>query len=387
MAHNPRLRHRFTRVLIIGSALLVAVAVIGCGKPEKEKIAIGAFLPMTGTVAAYGEMGWNGIKVANKMEGEVLGKKIDLKLVDTKSDKVEAANAVSRLVDKEKVIAIIGEMISGNTMAGSDYAEKSGIPMVSPTATNPIVTQGKKYIFRVCFIDPDQGRVAAKLAQDRLKAKTAALIYDVAQEYCVGLAAFFKTEFEKAGGKILADTKFKSGDTDFTPQLSRIQSVKPDIIYAPIYYKECALIAQQAKEMGLKLPILAGDGVQVSELIEIGKDAVEGVYFTAHFHKDMINTERGKKFAQVCEKETGKPLDAFTTAMGADAYFIIVDAIRRAGSADPKKIRDALATTKNFEGVSGKISLKEDGNAIKDMVINVVKDGKFQYVTTLTPEG
>lgn len=360
--------------------LLLAVPAAFADKP----ILIGAYLPMTGVVAAYGQMGWSGIKAANKMEPTVLNRPVELKLADTKSDKVEAANAVSRLVERENVSAIIGEMISGNTIAGSDHAERSKIPMVSPTATNPIVTQGKKYIFRVCFIDPDQGRIAAKLATDRLKAKTAALIYDISQDYCVALAAFFKREFKKQGGKIVAETRFKTGDRDFTPQLGSIKNANPDIIYAPIYYTECALIAKQAEEMGLDVPILTGDGAQAPELLQLGGDAVEGVYFTAHFHKDMIDTERGKKFIDMYKQETGKSLDAFS-AMGADAYFIILDAIRRAGSDDPQKIREALASTKDFKGVSGNITLTESGNAKKSMVINTVKDGAFKYVTTINP--
>jgi branched-chain amino acid transport system substrate-binding protein len=369
------------RILLV---VLASILMFGTPLWAADPIRIGAFLPMTGNVAAYGQMGWSGATFAQKIEPKVLGRPIELKLVDTKSDKVEAANAVSRLIEKEKVVALIGEMISGNTIAGSDFAERKKVPIVSPTATNPIVTQGKKYVFRVCFIDPDQGRIGAKLAVKELKAKTAALIYDISQEYCVALAAYFKREFIKEGGKIVAETKFKTGDRDFTPQLSRIQSSKPDIIYAPIYYTECALIARQAREMGLDVPILAGDGVQAPELINIGGKAVEDVYFTAHFHKQMIKTGRGKKFLEMYEKDTGKSLDAFV-AMGADAYFIIVDAIKRAGSSDPVKIREALASTKDFQGVTGTISLKPDGNAVKAMVVNKVKDGAFSYVTTINP--
>lgn len=364
--------------------VVLTMMLLGASSWAAEPVNIGVYLPVTGNVAAYGQMAWSGITLAHKMEPEVLGRPVDLKLVDTKSDKVESANAVSRLIEKEKVVAIIGEMISGNTIAGSDHAERRQIPMVSPTATNPIVTQNKKYIFRVCFIDPDQGRIAAKLAVQELKAKSAALIYDISQDYCVALAKFFKNEFTKLGGKILAETKFKSGDRDFTPQLSAILASKPDIIYAPIYYTECALIARQARDMGLNAPILAGDGVQAPELIKIGGKAVEDVYFTAHFHREMITNERGKKFLEAYEKEADKPLDAFV-AMGADAYFITVDAIKRAGTSDPVKIRDALASTKDFEAISGKISLKPDGNAIKAMVVNKVKDGKFVYVTTINP--
>ncbi len=365
----------------------VLIAFFGFAAPlqASEPVLIGAYLPMTGLVAAYGQMGWSGIQVANKMEPTVLDRPVELRLVDTKSDKVEAANAVSRLVERENVVAIIGEMISGNTIAGADHAERSKIPMVSPTATNPIVTQGKKYIFRVCFIDPDQGRVAALLARNRLKAKTAALIYDISQDYCVGLANFFKKEFKKLGGEIVSETRFKTGDREFTPQLAAIKSSNPDIIYAPIYYTECALIARQARQLGVTAPILSADGAQAPELIQIGGKDVEGVYLTAHFHTKMVTSERGKKFLELFKKTTGKDLDAFS-AMGADAYFIILDAIKRAGSADPVKIREALVATKDFEGVTGKITMTPLGNAIKAMVINRVKDGEFTYVTTVEPK-
>jgi branched-chain amino acid transport system substrate-binding protein len=370
-----------SRILCVLSILLmVGLASVWAAEP----VVIGAYLPMTGNVAAYGQMAWDGITIAKKMEPEVLNRPVDVRLADTKSDKVESANAVARLIEKEKAVAIIGEMISGDTIAGSDYAERRKIPMVSPTATNPIVTQGKKYVFRVCFIDTEQGQVGAKLALETLKAKTAALIYDISQDYSVGLAAFFKKEFVRGGGKIVSDTKFKSGDRDFTPQLSSIKAAKPDIIYAPIYYTECALLAKQARGMGLTVPILAGDGVQAPELIELGGDAVEGLYFTTHFHRDMVTSERGKKFLELFAQDLKKEPDAFT-AMAADAYFVVLDAIRRAGGDDPLKIREALVTTKDFEGVSGKITLKEDGNAIKAMVVNKVQNHKFSYVTTINP--
>jgi branched-chain amino acid transport system substrate-binding protein len=374
---------RFLAMRVL-SAILLVFSITAVSVCAAEPIVIGAYLPMTGNVAAYGQMGWEGVLLAKKMEPEVLRRPVELRLADTKSDKVEAANAVSRLIEKDKAVALIGEMISGNTMAGSDFAERRKIPMVSPTATNPIVTQNKKFVFRVCFIDTEQGRVAAKLALGQLGAKTAALIYDISQDYSVTLADVFKKEFIEGGGKIVSDTKFKSGDRDFTPQLSRIEATKPDVIYAPIYYTECALIAKQASEMGVKATILAGDGVQAPELTQLGGKAVEGLYFTAHFHKDMVNNERGKKFMELYEKEFHKGLDAFT-AMGADAYFIILAAVQRAGSADPVKIRDALASTKDFEGVSGKITMKPDGNAIKAMVVNKVQNGKFVYVTTINP--
>ncbi len=367
-------------MLIVASAALASPA--GAAGP----IDLGAFLSMTGNGASCGDMGWTGISVAKKMEPNALGRPVDVKLADTKSDKFEAANAVSRLIENEKVCAIIGGMDSSDAIAGADLAERSRIPMVSPTATNPLVTQEKKYIFRLCFIDTDQGRVLAKFAHDRLKAKTAALICDISQDYSLRLAASFKKEFAKAGGRIVSETEFKSGDRDFTPQLSSIKEANPDVICAPIYYTECALAAKQAKALDLTAPILGGNELHAPELLKLGGSAVEGIYFTTYFHKDMITSKLGKKFLALFKAEyPNKELDALT-AMAADAYLIVVDAIKGAGSAEPVKIREALAATKDFDGVTGKITMKPDGNPIKAMVIDKVKGGKFTYVTTINPE-
>lgn len=369
-------------------ALMAVVSLILFGVPGQgmaaDTIKIGAYLPMTGAVAAYGEMEWAGIQIAKSMEPEVLGKKIDVVLVDTKSDKIEAANAVSLLVEKEKVVGILGEAISGDTMAGNPISETAKIPSVSPTATNPLVNQGKKYAFRACFIDPFQGEVAARFARQNLKAKTAAVIIDIAQDYCVGLGNFFVKEFVKDGGKIVATTYIQTGDQDYSAQLSTVQASKPDIIYAPNYYTEDALMAKQARDLGINVPILTGDGAQADALIQIGGAAVEDMYFTGHFHKDAVTTERGKEYIKRYEEKFNKDADAFG-ALGADAYFLLVDAIKRAGSTDGTKIRDALAATKDFKGVSGVITMGPDGNPIKSMVINKVQDGKFTYVTTINP--
>jgi len=350
----------------------------------EDTIKIGVYLPMTGAVAAYGESEWAGIQIANEMEPTVLGKKIELKLVDTKSDKIEAANAMTLLVEKEKVAVVLGEAISGNSMAGNPISEAAKIPTVSPTATNPLVNQGKDYAFRACFIDPFQGEVAARFAINDLKAKTAALIIDQAQDYAVGLAKFFEKEFVKQGGKIVATTYIQTGDQDFSAQLSAVQASKPDLIYAPNYYTEDALMAKQARDLGIKTPILTGDGAQEAALIEIGGAAVEEVYFTGHFHKQAATTDRAKEYIKRYEEKNKKEADAFG-ALGADAYFLAIDAIKRAGAADGTKIRDALASTKDFKAVSGTITMGESGNPIKSMVINKVQGGKFVYVTTINP--
>ncbi|MGD9503425.1 MAG: ABC transporter substrate-binding protein [Syntrophobacteraceae bacterium] len=363
--------------------LMCLVAAPAVGMAE-ETIKIGVYLPMTGSVASYGQMEWEGLQIAKEMQPTVLGKKVELVLVDTKSDKIEAANAVSRLIENDKVVGIVGEAISGNSMAGNPISEAAKIPSVSPTATNPLVTQGKKYAFRACFIDPFQGQVAARFAREQLKADTAAVIIDIAQDYCVGLANFFVKEFVKLGGKVVSTTYIQTGDQDFSAQLSAVQAANPSIIYAPNYYTEDALMAKQARDLGINVPILTGDGAQADPLIEIGGKAVENMYFTGHFHKDAGTTDRAKEFIKRYEAQYHKDADAFR-ALGADAYFLLADAIDRAGSTDGTKIRDALNATKDFKAVSGIITMGEDGNPIKSMVINKVENGKFAYVTTINP--
>jgi branched-chain amino acid transport system substrate-binding protein len=375
-----RLRGFWTLAAVL---TLCAFALPGLGMAQ-DTIKIGAFLPMTGAVASYGQMEWDGLQIAKAMQPTVLGKKIELVLVDTKSDKIEAANAVSRLVENEKVVGIIGEAISGNSMAGNPISEAAKIPSVSPTATNPLVTQGKKYAFRACFIDPFQGQVAARFAREQLKAETAAVIIDIAQDYCVGLGNFFVKEFVKLGGKIVSTTYIQTGDQDFSAQLSAVQATSPSIIYAPNYYTEDALMAKQARDLGINVPILTGDGAQADPLIEIGGKAVENMYFTGHFHKEAGATDRAKDFIKRFEAQYKKEADAFG-ALGADAYFLLVNAIEKAGSTDGTKIRDALVAEKDFPAVSGKISMGEDGNPVKSMVINKVENGKFVYVTTINP--
>jgi branched-chain amino acid transport system substrate-binding protein len=372
------------KVLLVVAVLMFALP----GLPPQafsnnETIKIGAFLPMTGGVAAYGKMEWAGIQTANSMEPEVLGKKIGPVLMDTKSDQIESSNAVSLLTEM-KVVGIIGEAISADSMAGNPISEKAKIPSVSPTATNPLVTQGKEYAFRVCFTDRFQGEIAAKFALEQLKAKSVSLIIDHSQDYSVGLGNYFEKEFQKLGGKVVSKTFIQTGDQDFSAQLSSIETSKPDLIYAPIYYVEDALLAKQARDLGINTPILTGDGAQADQLIEIGGKAVEGMFFTAHFHKDAATGQLAKEFNKAYEAKYGQEVSAFT-ALGADAYFLLVDAIKRAGSIEGPKVRDALSKTKDFMGVSGSITMGPDGNPVKNMVINKVENGKFVYYTTMKP--
>ncbi|MEW6658618.1 MAG: ABC transporter substrate-binding protein [Thermodesulfobacteriota bacterium] len=348
------------------------------------EIKIGLYLPMTGPAAAMGQMVWEGVQVAHRLKPRVLGQKVKLALVDTRSDKIEAANAVSRLLEKEKVAAIIGEVISSDTLAGSPIAERAGIANIAPTATNPLVTQNKKYAFRACFVDDLQGRVAARFARENLKAGKAALLIDQAQDYCVALANYFRKEFERRGGQIVAVSYIQTGDQDFSAQIGALKAKNPDLIYAPNYYAESALLAKQLRDLGVQAPILTGDGAQVPELLSIGGKAVEGMYFTAHFHRQAAATPLAQKFLQAYEGEYKKELDAFT-ALAGDSYFLLLNAMEKAGGTNGPKVAQALAATRDFPGVTGKITMGPDHNPIKGVVVLKVEKGKFAYQTTINP--
>jgi branched-chain amino acid transport system substrate-binding protein len=359
---------------------LVCLAV----SPVAAEVRIGLYLPMTGSAAAMGQMVWEGVKVAQRLQPEVLGQPVRLILVDTKSDKIEAANAVSRLIERDKVAAIIGEVISSDTLAGAPIAERAGVPMLSPTATNPLVTQGRRFTFRAAYVDDLQGKVAARFAWENLKARKVAVLIDQAQDYCVGLANFFGQEFKRLGGEIVATTYIQTGDQDFSAQISALKAKNPDLIYAPNYYTEDALLAKQAKDLGVKAPILTGDGAQVPELISIGGEAVNGMYFTALFHRQGATSDLGRKFMEAYEKTYNKQLDAFA-ALGGDAYYLLAAAMNKAGELHGEKIAQELAATKNFSGVTGTITMGPDHNPIKGVTVIKVEKGQFAFQTMMNP--
>jgi branched-chain amino acid transport system substrate-binding protein len=359
-------------------------ALFACVPAVAQEINLGCYIPMTGSAAAMGQVAWKGIETAHRLKPEVLGKKVKLVLVDTKSDKIEAANAVSRLIEKDKVVAIIGEVISGDTLAGNPIAERFAIPNITPTATNPLVTQNRQYAFRACFVDTLQGKVAARFAREHLKAKKAAVIIDQAQDYCVGLANFFMQEFKQNGGQIVATTYIQTGDQDFSAQISGIKPLAPDIIYAPNYYAEDALLARQMQELDLTVPILTGDGAQVTDLIKIGGPAVDGMYFTAHFHREAVTSPLAQEFIKAYEADTKREVEAFA-ALGGDCYFLLVNALERSQTTEGPKLRQALTHTKDFSGVSGTITMGPDNNPIKEVNILKVQGGKFVFVTKMAP--
>jgi branched-chain amino acid transport system substrate-binding protein len=375
---------RTMRIIVVAS-FVALICMQSFAAAAQEPIKIGVFLPMTGNVSAFGQREWLGIKTAHQMMGKILGRKVKLILEDTKSDQTEAAHAVERLIKQHQVVGIIGGAISGSALAGGSIAEKNKVPLISPSATNPLVTQDKKYVFRACFDDSFQSQVAARQARIAMDASTAAVVVDIAQaDYSVGLGNLFLQAFGEMGGKVLVTAYIQTGDRDFRSQLSEVRQANPDIIYMPNYYTENALLAKQARDLGMKIPILMADGAQVPALIETGGKAVEGVYLTAHFNLEAVGTTLGRRFAANFKKQYKKDADAFG-ALGADAYFILVGAIKRAKSTEGSKVRTALADTKNFKGVTGPIKIDEDGNTIKRLVINRVKNGRFAHVTTVHP--
>jgi branched-chain amino acid transport system substrate-binding protein len=362
----------------------IAALVLLVAAPAAAEIKIGLYLPMTGSAAAMGQMVWEGVQVAHELQPQVLEQPVKLVLLDTRSDRIESANAVSRLIEQDKVAAIIGEVISSDTLAGVPIAERAGIPNISPTATSPLVTQNRKFAFRAAYVDDLQGKVAARFAWENLKARRVAVLIDQAQDYCVGLAKFFMEEFKRRGGQIVSLSYIQTGDQDFSAQISALKGANPDLIYAPNYYTEDALLAKQLQDLGVKTPILTGDGAQVPELISIGGGAVNGMYFTGLFHRQGANTELGRKFMQAYEARYHKPLDAFS-ALGGDSYFLLTAAMAKTGGTDGTKVAQALATTKDFAGVTGTITMGANHNPIKGVTIIKVEQGKFVYQTTINP--
>jgi len=376
-----RLFPLFQKSLALLGALLLFLAGPAAAAAE---IRIGLYLPMTGPAAAMGQMVWEGVQVAHQLQPQVLGQPVKLVLVDTRSDRIEAANAVSRLIEKDKVAAIIGEVISSDTLAGAPIAERAGIPNISPTATSPLVTQNRQFAFRAAYVDDLQGKVAARFAWENLKARRVAVLIDQAQDYCVGLANFFRQEYERRGGQIISTSFIQTGDQDFSAQISALKGGKPDLIYAPNYYSEVGLLAKQLQDLGVKIPILSGDGAQVPELLSIGGPAINGMYFTALFHRQGATTDLGRKFMQAYEVKYKKPLDGFA-ALGGDGYFLLTDAMTRAGGVGGAKVAQTLAATKNFAGVTGVITMGPNHNPIKGVTVIKVDKGQFVYQTTINP--
>ncbi|MCA1906047.1 MAG: ABC transporter substrate-binding protein [Desulfarculus sp.] len=367
--------------LLCGLLAICLLTPLSAGAAEPVKL--GLLLPITGSNAPYGQNALRGFKLAQEARPTVLGRPVEYVVVDNKSDNIECSNAASRLIQKDKVAAIVGPLSSKNALAAAPLCEAAKVPMISPWATNPLVTQGRKYAFRVCFIDPFQGQVGANYAFNELKARTAALMVDVSQDYCVGISGFFERAFTKLGGKIVLKTMYNTNDQDFSAQLAAIKQAKPDILYVPAYFTEGALIARQARELGVNIPMLGGDASQADELIKIGGEAVEGLAFTTHFDEQGVTTESGKAFVKNYRQLYNEAPDS-CSALTYDAYNVLLDAIERQQSLDPEALVKGLEATKDFPGVTGVMTLVAH-DAVKPAVILHVDKGKFSFLTTVQP--
>ena len=368
---------------------IIAAAALLSGLAYAKEVKIGVVLPLTGGIAAFGETSKRGLDLASEQNNTLSnGDKVKLIYVDDRSDKVEAATAVQKLLDKDKVSVILGEVASSNSMAMAPIAEKAKTPMITHASTNPRVTKGKKYVTRACFIDPFQGAVMAKYALDN-GMKKAVLVTDAKQDYSVGLSKAFKKAYEAGGGKIVKQVLINSGDKDFNAQVATIKAANPDIIAFTGYYNEAALLAKQARDMGVKTPFIGADGVGFPELVKIGGKATEGFMYTDHFNEAAASSPEAKAYVEAYHKKYNKPADSMG-ALAADAYGMILNAMNACikegkGSDDKECINSHLRNTKGYKGITGVISIDENGNAVKSAVVNEVKDGKFIYKTTVNP--
>lgn len=366
-------------------AALFALAGAAATARAQEPIRIGEFASMTGANASFGRQSHQGTQLAIdeiNARGGVLGRRLQLITEDDQSAAGQAATAVQKLIAQDKVVALLGEVASSKSLEAAPIAQRNKIPMISPASTNPKVTETGDYIFRVCFIDPFQGTVMAKYALSK-GWKKVALLTDVKQDYSVGLAEYFLKYFTAHGGTIVRDQKFSSGDKEFRAQLTSIKAASPDAVFVPGYYAEVALIGKQARLLGLNQPFLGGDGWMGDSLLPVAAGALDGSAFSAHFSPDDTRPAVQDFVRRYRARFNSAPDDM--AALGYDSAMILADAIRRAGGTDAAKLRDAIAATKNHEGITGSITLDGQRNANKAAtILTITKDG-FKFQETVAP--
>jgi branched-chain amino acid transport system substrate-binding protein len=376
------------RIVIALCVAAVAVTTLSCGsKGSGKDILVGEYGSLTGGIATFGISTKNASQMAfdeiNK-KGGVLGKQIKLLVEDDQSKPEEAGTAVTKLINQDHVVAMLGHVASSHSLAAAPICQSNKVPMISPSSTNPRVTQVGDYIFRVCFTDTFTGEVVAKFVFDTLKAKKVAILVDVRSDYSVGLQTFFGEAFKRRGGEIVANQSYSQGDSDFRAQLTQIKAMNPDAIYVPGYYTEVGTIVHQGRELGITVPFIGSDGWDSPKLWEIGGEALNGCYFSNHYSTDDPNPAV-QKFVNDYKGKYGQVPDALA-ALAYDAARILADAMTRASSTDGAKVRDAIAATKDFPGVTGTITINKDRNAVKPAVILKVENGKYLLVETITPE-
>lgn len=396
---------------VLSTWTLVGLALVGCDKmrgsgggeapgskpasgaptsaaaPQTGTILIGEYGSMTGSEATFGQSTHNGIVLAVEevnAAGGIGGRKIELKNYDTQGKSQEAGTVVTRLITEDKVVAVLGEVASSLSLAGGRVAQQFGVPMITPSSTNPQVTQIGDMVFRVCFIDPYQGYVIAKFASENLKHTKVAVLYDQAQAYSKGLKDDFRKAFEAVGGQIVTEQAYSGGDQDFSAQLGNIKAAAPEAIFVPGYYTDVGNIALQARKLGLTATLLGGDGWDSPKLAEIGGAAIENSYFSNHYsHEEQRPEVQG--FVQKYQAKYNVVPDGLA-AMGYDAARLLFDAMKRAPSLGGKDLAAAIAQTRDFPGVTGKITIDADRNARKPAVVLQVKGGKYAFAASIQPQ-
>ena len=375
------------------ASVLVASMVAGCGSKAEKDIKIGMVYELTGNTASYGTSAAKGAKLAFKeinANGGVLGKQIKIVSADNKGEPSESANAMSKVISQDKVVAVTGFTVSSCGIAASAVAEASKIPFVAAATVNPKVTfdertgKVKDYTFRACFIDSFQGTVGANFALNGLKAGKTAIMTDSSSDYSKGLTEIFRSTYVKAGGKVVAEESYLQKDQDYKPILTKIKAQNPDLLYIPGYYEDVGKIIKQARELGMTIPVLGADAWDSPVLVEMGgAQPLNNTYFT-NFYSIEDRNPVSNAFVEAYKKEYGQTPDSMA-AMGYDAAKLLVDAIKRANSTDANKIKEALAATKNFSSVSGEMSLNDSHDAVRGVVIIELKDGKQVYKETVKP--
>ncbi|HET6668655.1 MAG TPA: ABC transporter substrate-binding protein [Pyrinomonadaceae bacterium] len=374
--------------LTIIASLLAAVACQPSGGGS-DKVRIGVFMSLTGDTANFGISSTNGIKLAAdevNATGGINGKQIELLVQDDRSDASEAATIVTKFVTQDQVHAILGEVASSRSIAAAPIAQNAKIPMLTPSSTNPEVTKKGDFIFRSCFIDPVQGAAIAQFGARTLNAKRGALMVDRKNDYSTGLEKVINEVFTRLGGQIVVTQSYQAADQDFNAQITSIKGANPDIIFVPGYYGDVGLFAKQARDKGITVPIVGGDGWDSPSLYQIGGAALNGCYFSNHYSPDDADP-LVQKFVNDYKSRYGSVPDALA-ATAYDAARIMFDAIKRANSLDGTAIRDALAATKEFPGVTGKVTFNENRDAVKPIVMIKIEDGgKFVVAERVQVEG
>lgn len=386
-------RLRSPALSLLVASLLITSLTFSCSRPpngsaDHSSVKIGFFGDLSGPTFNYGESAKNGVFMAAdeiNQAGGINGHKIDIVIEDDKGSPEAAAEVTGKLIETYRVAAIIGAGASGNSLAAAPKAQAAKVPLIAPSSTNPAVTQVGDYIFRACFIDAFQGEVMAKFTANTLKAKKAAILLDYNSPYSRGLTDFFEYGFAKLNGRIVAKQSYKQGDADYRGQLSAIKAAEPDVIYIPGYYGDVALIAKQARQLDITVPLLGADGWDAPELWALGGDALNGSYISNHYSADDPS-ENIKTFVQNYRQRYSNLTPDAHAALAYDAMRFLAEAMQRAGTTESAKLRNALAETRNFVGVTGIISMDQERNAVKSAVILKLLDARYIYQETIQPE-